>query len=375
MQQISESNWEDITSKKYGSYHLIYNWYYQGSIWRRNNAGNWITLVEGTDIATGESSKHWLMQGTRTGIESYQKSIMPVDTYDGECVNTAIGCYIAQADENDNIVAPVAWIHIPIHMMRNRYANSALNSWDGNSVNLGGSNGGMILAPQVGAGIKEADNSFTGMFIGTAKDPKESVNSSSISSLVGYYDEDVGLFGYYKGSRSVFIDAKTGRATFGLSNKGQIILDPTNETAKIYGGNYNTTTGTGLLIDLTTPEIRYGSGNFIVNNNGEIIAKNANITGAIHATTLVLDNKISLSDIEGLPSSFEIYIGADGKVHNASGTHETGTVDETHPGITVNTNGLLTASNAIIFGTLYSSLGKIAGWDISSDKISKEVPL
>lgn len=373
VQQISEDKFEDITTKQYGNYHLIYHWYYQGSTWRRNNTGTWVSYTETTDTSTGESSKHWLMQGFRTGIEPHQKSIVPADTYDGECVNTAIACYIEQMDENSNATIPVAWIHIPIHMMRNRYANSAINSWDGNSVNLGGSNGGMILAPQVGAGIKETDNSFTGMFIGTAKDPKESVNSSSISSLVGYYDEDVGLFGYYKGSRSVFIDAKTGRATFGLSNKGQIILDPTNETAKIYGGNYNTTTGTGLLIDLTTPEIRYGSGNFIVNNNGEITAKNANVQGVIHATTLILDNKISPSDIEGLPSSFEIYIGADGKVHNASGVHETGTIDEDHPGIKVKTDGLLEASNAIIYGSLYSSQGKIAGWSITSDQIYKDV--
>lgn len=371
VQQISEDKFEDITTKQYGNYHLIYHWYYQGSTWRRNNTGTWVSYTETTDTSTGESSKHWLMQGFRTGIEPHQKSIVPADTYDGECVNTAIACYIEQMDENSNATIPVAWIHIPIHMMRNRYANSAINSWDGNSVNLGGSNGGMILAPQVGAGIKETDNSFTGMFIGTAKDPKESVNSSSISSLVGYYDEDVGLFGYYKGSRSVFIDAKTGRATFGLSNKGQIILDPTNETAKIYGGNYNTTTGTGLLIDLTTPEIRYGSGNFIVNNNGEITAKNANITGVIHATSLILDDSSDI-DIPGLPDSFDIYIAADGRIHNATGVHETGTIDEDHPGIKVDTAGTLKASNAIIYGELYSSLGKIAGWNINGTSIYKD---
>ena len=106
-------------------------------------------------------------------------------------------------------------------MMRNRFENSAINGWDGNSVNLGGENGGMILAPQVGAGIKDSNNKFTGIFIGTAKDPQEDLSSNknntsnATQGLFASTNEDVGLFGYHEGSRSIFLDAKTGKAVFG----------------------------------------------------------------------------------------------------------------------------------------------------------------
>ena len=92
--------------------------------------------------------------------------------------------------------------------MRNRYFNSAINGWDGNSVQLG-ENGGMILAPQVGAGFKENDNSFTGLFMGTAKDPAVELSGDT---AIGGTNNDVGLFGYHQGDRTIFLDAKTGKA-------------------------------------------------------------------------------------------------------------------------------------------------------------------
>jgi hypothetical protein len=100
------------------------------------------------------------------GLKECQKAIKPADNYDGECVNTAIACRVYKGS------ATIAWIHIPIHMLRNRFENSAINGWDGNTVDLGDQNGGTILAPQVGAGIKDSNNKFTGIVIGTAKDPK-----------------------------------------------------------------------------------------------------------------------------------------------------------------------------------------------------------
>ena len=150
-------------------------------------------------------------------------------------------------------------------MLRNRFENSAINGWDGNSVNLGGSNGGMILAPQAGVGVKDSNNRFTGVFIGTSKDPNAD-SSSAVGNIKA--NEDVGLFGYNKGSRSIFLDAKTGKAVFGEKEKSQIILDPANDRAEIRSGNYSTTSKTGMMIDLTTPEIKFGSGNFSVNKYG-----------------------------------------------------------------------------------------------------------
>jgi len=56
-------------------------------------------------------------------------------------------------------------------MYLNRYGHTALNEWDGNSIDLG-TESGVILAPQVGAGKKEDGNTFTGVLLGTQKDNK-----------------------------------------------------------------------------------------------------------------------------------------------------------------------------------------------------------
>lgn len=84
--------------------------------------------------------------------------------------------------------------------------------------------------------------------------------------------EKEGLFGYYQGDQTIFLDAHTGKAEFGKQGASQIILDPTNNTAKIQSGNYVAGTS-GMLIDFTTPQILFGSGNFSVDSSGQIIAK------------------------------------------------------------------------------------------------------
>ena len=84
---------------------------------------------------------------------------------------------------------------------------------------------------------------------------------------------DIGLFAYDKGARTVFIDAETGKAEFGKTGSGQIVIDPRNNKAQLYSGNYDTKEGTGMLIDLTTPEIKFGSGHFSVNKDGNLIAE------------------------------------------------------------------------------------------------------
>ena len=43
--------------------------------------------------------------------------------------------------------------------------------------------------------------------------------------------------------------------------------------ARIQSGNYDTNLKTGLLIDLSTPLIKYGSGNFEVDEFGNLTAK------------------------------------------------------------------------------------------------------
>lgn len=231
---------EDISLKTNPTYAVVYEWSILGSI--KEN------------YPPTEIEKHSILDGDYflEDLNKNQKVFRVVDSYDGECVNNAVKCVVTQKQKQ------VAMIHIPIHFMLNRYGHSAINGWDGNSVNIN-EEGGFILTPQVGAGQKESDNSFTGILMGKVKE--------------GLSQEENGLFGYYKGQRSIFLDAKTGTAKFGLNNIGQIIIDPTQKKALLYSGNYSEQDKTGMLIDLTTPEIKYGNGNFSVDSSGRLIAK------------------------------------------------------------------------------------------------------
>ena len=224
--------------------------------------------------------------------EAYQNYYKPSTKYDGNTVTNALVV-------TTNSIA----VHIPIHFMFNRYGQKWLNEWDGSSISIDNENN-FILAPKIGAGTKDDQNGFTGIFMGAVSNRSQNFN-------------EIGLFGYNSGVRTIFLDASTGMAIFGKAGAGQIILDPTNDTAQIRSGNYKTATssssGEGLLIDLTTPEIRFGSGNFLVNANGVLTAKEGYI-GPWSLTNNYLYHGASLHPALGTSSSSsdEIYLGVDG---------------------------------------------------------------
>jgi hypothetical protein len=61
----------------------------------------------------------------------------------------------------------------------------------------------------MGAGIKDdGDNTFTGLVMGIEQKAAQ--------------NNEIGLFGYSHGKRSIFLDAKTGNATFGLPETDNI---------------------------------------------------------------------------------------------------------------------------------------------------------
>lgn len=254
-----------------------------------------------------------------TDVGSNSKKIQPITKYDGYVVNGAIKVIVKYDSET------IATIHKPIHSMLNRYGFSALNDWDGNSVELGDTNGGMILSPQVGAGKKGDDNTFTGIVMGAVQDPNDT-------------EEKVGLLGYSSGQRSIFLDAKSGKAEFGISQKGKIVLDPSNNSAVIEAGNYKTgTSGSGMRINLSDASITYGNGNFKVDSSGHITAKGG---GSIAGWTIG-DNKL-YNATTGIASngSYAFWAG--------NGTASSAPFSVTH-------NGYLTAKS-----------GKIGGWNLTN---------
>lgn len=199
-----------------------------------------------------------LEQGGSVKIDIFQETIDEINIHLLKC-ETEIDYYTnLQKTYNNNI------IHIrPIVITLNRYGMASINGWDGNKIYTGSNNqGDYLYAPQIGAGKKEEDNSFTGMIMGLRK--REAVAN----------EIDVGLFGYNRGEQTIFLNSKDGSATFGVAGSGQIILKPggVNSSAVIYGGNY-VEGESGLLIDLTAPSIKFGSGNFEVTPEGYLTAK------------------------------------------------------------------------------------------------------
>ena len=151
-------------------------------------------LLEAKD---SETKYHTL---TKVGPEKNIIYIIPDDNYGGSITNNRIEakCY----DKDNNLIAI---IYAPIHMSLNTFGLASLNAWDGNSVTID-NEGGYVMAPQIGAGEKDNNNRFTGILMGktetyTGKAEKE---------------KQIGLFGYSSGLQSIFLDAETGNATFGL---------------------------------------------------------------------------------------------------------------------------------------------------------------
>lgn len=226
-----------------------------------NNYPFEITLVDGAEYiweTKGYTTKEEdLLKITNT--EHNKLTVRPASLYDGYCVNTSVACKVMKQG------LQLAYINIPIHMYFNRFGQEALNGWDGNSIQLD-EEGGHIYSPQVGAGIKDSNNRFTGVLMGKVQEHSNS-------------EELVGLLGYNEGVRSIFLDSKTGRAEFGAAGGGQIVLDPRDKTAKIYSSDYSTTDKKGMLIDFTTPEIKFGSGYFNVDKDGWLTAQRGTIAG------------------------------------------------------------------------------------------------
>lgn len=211
-------------------------------------------------------------------------SYQPSTNYDGQNVSKYVYC---KAVVNNNSL----YICIPIYHHLNLYGHSALNEWNGNSIQFKDNNGkdSIILTPQIGAGSKDkTTNTFTGMLMGTVKGDKT----------------QTGLFGYKDGARSIFLDSDTGNATFGIQGNGQILIKPDSGT--ITGGNYKevekndkgeiTKAGSGMKIDLKAPSITFGSKNFSVNQNGELTAKgNGSIAGWKISDTALTKGDVGMS--------------------------------------------------------------------------------
>ena len=260
----------------------------------------------------------------------------------------------------------------------NRYEMSNLNGWDGNKLELGD---GYLLAPQVGAGKKNDDNSFTGVVMG--------LKTISQSDYIATKDtKQVGLFAYSEGKRTFFLNAENGSAIFGKSGQGgQIIIDPGQDKALLYSSSYfkeyNNKTGlpssymssnvneNGMLIDLDTPSIKWGNKNFEVNELGHLTAKG----GGSIAGWEISDDKLVSGDKRTILYSKNVKTEQNPNdlipeeelrferinINNKFILYHDGSFSAAGNGFTLDSIGGLTATS-----------GSIAGWTIQKDYIASD---
>lgn len=294
----------------------------------------------------------------------------------GNQVNNAViltikkGKDVDKEDEQGNTITEtiydkkLAYVYFPVHLMLNKYENQALNSWNGTSIEIN-KEGGYILTPQVGAGKKGKDNSFTGVVLGV-----------SATSENGEINNETGLFAYGDGERSIFLDAKTGNATFGKAGGGQIVIDVTGEQDKatIASSDYNeedfiNKNGTGMEIQFSgNPHIRFGSGNFYVESDGTMHATAGEIAGWQIKEDRI--QKIQGKNWVGMSPGRNFITNTDvdtsGELNNVSfwaGTSTSTSNNRLDPNFYVTQDGFL-----------YSKSGNIAGWKIEKNSLSKITP-
>lgn len=245
--------------------------------------------------STEEKSTWELFKDKNSSYGFINKAIVtPADNYDGESLNESFTVIISFRESEQ---LQLFYMNVPIYLMLNRYGNAALNKWDGNSIQIDESEG-HILAPQFGAGKKDdTSNTFTGVLMG--------------NFIKGDTDQ-TGIMAFDKGVRTVFIDAESGKSEFGKSGAGRIVIDPSlkvnnNDAGLLYSGNYKLpeskensisldvkthTPGQGMVIDLSTPQIGFGNGNFYVTETGDLHSVTGDIGGwKIHADSLESENK------------------------------------------------------------------------------------
>lgn len=201
----------DVNKQLYGSYCR-----YNGNVYKC------ITRHTKSQVNNQFVPEKW-QQESELHLTLQQYKLTPNSTYESlaasSLFNSWISLYVYY--KKTNTKAYEAEVLIPINVICNKYGSEIINGWDGKKTIVEDS---YIISNKVAAGVKNADNTFTGITIGEA------------FYTDGSRGSDIGLFGYgytdgtgddpQSWARTCFIDANTGLAMFGPQGGSQIILNP-----------------------------------------------------------------------------------------------------------------------------------------------------
>lgn len=260
----------------------------------------------------------------------------------------------------------------PIVCIINRYEMSNINAWDGARLYAEDE---YLLAPQVGAGYKNPNNTFTGIVIG-----KKILTENNQRKV------KAGLYGYHEGEMAIELDADTGSATFGLAKsnlqgEGVIQIVP-GGTSTIAGWRINKNSLTKGTVGISSDdrsssniafwagavESSKSSSPFRVDFAGNMTSTSGYIGGWRINSSSISAGSISLNadgSIDG--PGWSISTGGEAhfnNIHVSGGTFHIGS------NFNVSDDGTLTATNANISGTITATRGIIGGWTIGDLTIS-----
>ena len=183
--------------------------------------------------------------------EDEKTSLNPLNSY----VNN-VDCYpvvICYKKGTSNI----KWIQ-PIAILQNCFESTTLNKWD-NKLSINEEDG-VILSSMIGAGLKNKNNSFSGVIMGDVN-AKAGFGKGVINT---------GLYGFHEGAAAFGFDVN-GTAFLGKSGKGRIVFD--GNSGFIHSASWDgTISPDGGILTLGT------QGTCFDLENGQIDARNFKLT-------------------------------------------------------------------------------------------------
>lgn len=243
----------------------------------------------------------------------------------------------------------------PLLIIQNRYPNSTINQWDGNfKVN---EDGNELLAARIAAGIKDSNNTFTGVAIG---DWQFDTN-----------DKKTGIYGFHQGAMS-YAFKDNGEAFIGKDGKGRIIFN--GDSGEIYSGTWKTNE-LGMYLGIDDGIIKLQAQNKIANNSGkEYITLSANES----TYPLSIGNNITTSarnfkvDWDGKLYATNGYFS--GEINATSGNFTGSIFSSKITGTTLYGNTIYANEGVIGYTSLEELNGKVTdangGWKITSNTLT-----
>lgn len=164
----------------------------------------------------------------------------------------------------------IGYVYFPIDIYKSYLDNAVVNNWDGHMLDMGTDDGGnsYLMANMIGAGSKDEEDKFHGVLMGSiVSTHTDNPKNNRVQT---------GIMAYGEGQRTFFLNAEDGTAMFGTGENSCIKIEPGGK-ARIQGA------GMTISFSANNPYIKFTSGNFSVDAEGRLTAKEVDIQGHINA--------------------------------------------------------------------------------------------